>query len=46
MGREAMGIKRDNGRGGVEDKGPRPKAKRRSLKLQSQAMKKEVKPAR
>ena len=46
MGRQAMGTKRDNGIGGSEESGPFPKAKRRSLKFASHAIKKEVKPPR
>lgn len=42
MGKQARGMKRESGSGGVEYKGPEQKAKRMSLKLASQAMKKEV----
>lgn len=47
IGKQAKGMNVESGRGGVDDdKGPLPKAKRRSLKLASHAMKKEVVPPR
>lgn len=36
----------ESGKGGVDDKGPLPKAKRMSLKVASPVMKKEVVPPR
>ncbi|PHT30995.1 hypothetical protein CQW23_27332 [Capsicum baccatum] len=41
-GKQANGMNVESGRGGVDDKGPLPKANKRSLKLASHAMKKEV----
>lgn len=41
MGRQARGMKSDNGIGGLEAKGPLSKAKRRILKFASHAMKKQ-----
>ncbi|WMV53033.1 hypothetical protein MTR67_046418 [Solanum verrucosum] len=45
-GKQAKGMNVESGRGGIDDKGPLPKAKRRILKLASHAMKKEVVPPR
>lgn len=42
MGRQEKRRKWGKERGGLEERGPLPKAKRRSLKLASQAMKKAV----
>lgn len=39
IGRQASGMKSDNGIGGVENKGPLSKAKRRILKFANHAMK-------
>lgn len=44
MGKQAKGMKRESGRGGFEYNGPLLKAKSTSLKVASQAMKKEVVP--
>lgn len=46
IGKQAKGMNVESGRGGVDDKGPLPNAKRRILKLASHAMKKEVMPPR
>lgn len=46
MGRQAKGMKRDNGIGGFVDKGGSSRAKSASLKFASQATKKEVTPPR
>ncbi|KAF3619110.1 hypothetical protein FXO38_06432 [Capsicum annuum] len=40
LGKQAKVMNVESGRGGVEDKGPLPKAKRTSLKVASPAMKK------
>uniref|UniRef100_M1B0V7 Acyltransferase n=1 Tax=Solanum tuberosum TaxID=4113 RepID=M1B0V7_SOLTU len=45
-GKQAKGMNVESGRGGIDDNGPLPKAKRRILKLASHAMKKEVVPPR
>ncbi|MCD7466080.1 hypothetical protein HAX54_002430 [Datura stramonium] len=45
-GKQAKGMNNESDRGGVDDKGPLSKAKRRSLKEASHAMKKEVRPPR
>ena len=41
IGRQASGMKSESGIGGLENKGPLSKAKRRILKFASQAMKNE-----
>jgi len=46
IGKQANGMNVKSERGGVDDKGPLPKAKRMSLKVASHAMKKEVVPPR
>ena len=45
-GKQARGMKRRKGRGRLEERGPLPKAKRRSLKVASQEMKKDIGPLR
>ena len=42
IGKQAKGMNVESGRGGIDDKGPLPNAKRRILKLASHAMKNEV----
>lgn len=46
MGKQEMAMNRGREIEGSEDKGPFPKAKSKSLKLASQAMKKAVVPTR
>uniref|UniRef100_A0A3Q7ISY3 Secreted protein n=1 Tax=Solanum lycopersicum TaxID=4081 RepID=A0A3Q7ISY3_SOLLC len=46
LGKQAKGMNVESGRGGIDDKGPLPNAKRRILKLASHAMKKQVVPPR
>lgn len=46
MGRQAMERNRGRKSGGSEESGPLPKARRRSLKLASQARKNEERPQR
>ena len=44
MGKQAKGMKRERGRGGWDERGPWLMVKRRSLKVESHEMKKEVMP--